>query len=69
MGRERVMTDYFNKIVHKTENRGRFCVFCPLGLWGVSAPTKEQAESEARHYFRQYFSDGEYDALIREQNL
>ena len=34
---------------------------CIKGLWGVTAPTKEQAENEAKHYFWLYFGDGEYD--------
>ena len=35
-------------------------VNCKKGLFGVSGPTKEQAMKEARHYFVQYFEDGEY---------
>ena len=34
---------------------------CSKGLWGVCAPTKKQAEDEAKHYFIQYFEDGEYE--------
>ena len=34
---------------------------CKKGLWGVVAPTLEQATSEGIHYFRQYYADGEYD--------
>ena len=34
---------------------------CNLGLWGVIAPTKEQALLEGSYYFSQYYSDGEYD--------
>jgi len=37
-----------------------FEVNCRKGLWGVVAPTKEEALREARHYFVQYFMDGEY---------
>ena len=48
---------------HKKDEFG-FCVDCALGLWGVSAPTQEEAEREARHYFVQYWGDGEYDHLI-----
>ena len=35
-------------------------VDCKKGFWGVSAPTKEAALSEARYYFMQYYRDGEY---------
>ena len=34
---------------------------CSKGLWGVCAQTKKQAEDEAKHYFWQYYEDGEYD--------
>lgn len=33
---------------------------CKKGLFGVTAPTKEIAENEAKHYFIQYWADGEY---------
>lgn len=36
-------------------------VKCNKGLWQVSAPKKEVAIAEAKHYFIQYFEDGEYD--------
>jgi hypothetical protein len=38
----------------------------PLGLWGVDCPNMETAQREARHYFIQYYLDGEYDALLSE---
>jgi len=56
--------DGFKRFTKHTKDECGFCVNCVLGLWGVSAPTKEQAENEARHYFAQYWSDGEYDHLI-----
>lgn len=34
---------------------------CKKGLWGVVAPTLNQATLEGVHYFRQYYADGEYD--------
>lgn len=40
---------------------GRHYIRCRKGLWVVSAPTKEEAEREAMHYFVQYLEDGEYD--------
>lgn len=45
---------------YKVTKDGRHEVNCNKGLFGVSAPTKEQAMKEARHYFIQYFKDGEY---------
>ena len=40
---------------------------CKLRLWGVTAPTIEIAEQEARHYFIQYDMDGEYDGTAKEK--
>ena len=45
------LEDYFN---------GEYSIKCKKGLWAVFAPTKEIAEREARHYFIQYYGDGEY---------
>lgn len=39
----------------------RVSITCNKGLWGVDAPTFEQALSEAMHYYLQYLDDGEYD--------
>ena len=39
---------------------GRVSIDCKKGLWGVNAPTMKQAMIEAKHYFLQYWSDGEY---------
>jgi alkanesulfonate monooxygenase SsuD/methylene tetrahydromethanopterin reductase-like flavin-dependent oxidoreductase (luciferase family) len=36
-------------------------ITCRLGLWSVTAPTKEGALREAQRYFALYFLDGEYD--------
>ena len=50
---------------HKKTKHG-YKVDCVMGFWGVIAPTKEEALREARHYFRQYFDDGEYDDPVDE---
>ena len=50
----------FKKNTKESESNGRFNIDCVKGLWGVSAPTKEDAKREAMHYFIQYFTDGEY---------
>lgn len=49
----------FDKCVIRT-CRGR-SIRCCLGLWSVSAPDRATAEREARHYWLQYFTDGEYE--------
>ena len=45
--------------VCKKTNQG-YSIECKKGLWGVYAPTKQEAEREAKHYFVRYFLDGEY---------
>lgn len=57
----------FEKITKRRQSRAGYRIDCRLGLWGVCAPTKEQAEREARHYFIQYFEDGEYDGFMTPQ--
>ncbi len=56
------MRDYFDKCVVRSLKGRR--ITCKLGLWSVQAPTAEQADSEARHYWIQYYDDGEYHKLL-----
>ena len=37
---------------------------CVHGYWGVMAADYNSALREARHYFIQYFGDGDYDKHI-----
>lgn len=39
-------------------------VSCRLGLWSVSGPDEVRVEAQARLYWIQYFTDGEYDELL-----
>jgi hypothetical protein len=39
---------------------GRHHIDCIKGLWGVNAENLQDAEREAKHYFIQYYGDGEY---------
>jgi hypothetical protein len=55
----------FDKCV--TRSHGGKSIDCRLGLWGIHACNIEDAEREARHYWIQYFRDGEYDALLQPQ--
>ncbi len=54
----------FEKCTKVKQAKGRVTVDCVMGLWGVDAPTLEQAIDEAKHYFLQYLSDGEYSSII-----
>ena len=55
------INESFEKHTEYTRVGGRHEVKCLSGFFAVSAGTKEDAMREARHYFIQYFSDGEYD--------
>jgi hypothetical protein len=37
---------------------------CKLGLWGVGSRDKDSLERNARHYWIQYYRDGEYDKIL-----
>jgi len=52
----------FEKCV-KRSDRGRQ-ITCKLGLWGVGSRDTDSLERNARHYWIQYYRDGEYDSLI-----
>lgn len=51
-------------IVRRTRDHGLLEIDCKLGLWSVSGADAERVENEARHYWIQYFQDGEYAALL-----
>ncbi len=50
----------FKKFTEHKKVGGRHEIDCTKGLWGVSAPSKDEAMTEAKHYFWQYYRDGEY---------
>ena len=56
--------DYKKWTVRKKTKHG-YMVKCRKGLWRVDAPTKEDAEREAQHYFALYFGDGEYVESVK----
>lgn len=56
--------DHFVDIVVHSLKNGRHIYGCPKGLWEVSSPDRKVAEREARHYFIQYYNDGEYSSHV-----
>jgi len=52
------ISELFDKCVVRT--CGGRSIRCRLELWSVFAPDAAIAEREARHYWIQYFEDGEY---------
>jgi hypothetical protein len=52
--------DAFNKFTRYKKTKFGHEVSCIKGLLCICAPDKVQAITEAKHYFAQYFSDGEY---------
>lgn len=55
------MTDIFDDNAEYEVTEYGHEIRCKKGLWGVTAPTKEEAMNEASHYYWQYREDGEYD--------
>jgi len=53
----------FHRDVKISEDGFGVGIHCRLGLWGVFAPTMEQALREAHHYYLQYYRDGEYGGI------
>jgi len=54
----------FVKCTKVKQSKNRVTVDCVKGLWGVDAPTMEQAIDEAKSYFLQYLGDGEYSDIV-----
>ena len=51
----------FERYTRTTAHDDGSCIIeCSLGLWAVTARNKSQAIIEAKHYFIQYWNDGEY---------
>jgi len=50
----------FDRCVVRKSKGSRYEIKCRLGLWEVEGPYRESVEGEARHYWQQYFADGEY---------
>lgn len=58
------MSEFNRCVTRKKTKSGYYEIECKLGLWGVMAPTKKEAENEAKYYFSQYKLDGEYSSII-----
>jgi len=54
----------FNRCINRNKTKNGYEIECKFGLWGVMAPTKKEAEKEAKYYFSQYKLDGEYSSII-----
>ncbi|HHZ68837.1 MAG TPA: hypothetical protein EYN67_12330 [Flavobacteriales bacterium] len=67
--RELTEFDKFYMCTESVKSKGSHSIDCRLGLWGVTAPTIEQAVSEAKHYFLQYLADGEYSSIVGGMNV
>jgi hypothetical protein len=54
-------------IRRRTLKDGSYQIWCRKGLWKVVSPNRALAEIQARHYWRQYKQDGEYDRIDASQ--
>ena len=58
------VSDKFEKCIErKLMKDGSIEIHCTRGLWAVFSMDHDKAEIEARHYWSQYDSDGEYSHL------
>ena len=55
-----IIDEAFTKNVSIAKMDDQWSAQCKKGLFAVFAPTEKQAVSEAKHYFIQYYEDGEY---------
>lgn len=54
------LDEAFDKFTIMSIKMGRFAIKCKKGILAVDVPTKSQAVREEKHYFAQYYADGEY---------
>jgi len=54
----------FYRCVNKRRVEQNVQIGCRLGLWYVESPNETVAELIARHYWIQYWQDGEYESLL-----
>ena len=59
-----LLDDIFEKCVTRRDKGTQ--IDCKLGLWGVGSRNKDSLERNARHYWIQYYRDGEYNSLLKE---
>jgi len=49
---------------YHTTGETAYGIGCKKGLWMVEGTDKEYVTNQAKHYFIQYWSDGEYDDIL-----
>ena len=55
----------FDKCTERKTKGGSLEIRCKLGLWSAEGRDHDAVEREARHYWAQYFRDGEYAKLLK----
>ena len=58
-----------NECTRTTFQGGTMMIRCKLGFWSCSGRDHDQVKREARHYFALYYSDGEYDEMLRKAGI
>ena len=61
----RTMRDKFEKCIKRKVRKSELEIKCVLGLWSVFGQDASRVETEARHYWIQYFNDDEYKDLLK----
>lgn len=57
-----------DQLFEQCVNRDKDGIECKLGLWAVHSKDRNIVESNARHYWIQYYRDGEYDSILNGDN-
>lgn len=55
----------FDQCTETSVDDGIMEIDCKLGLWAVSGCDHEAVLVEAKHYWVQYYRDGEYNELLK----
>ena len=63
-GRCAVDAGFDKCVIRKKRTTGSLEISCRLGLWSVEGSDHAFVEQNARHYWVQYYQDGEYAALL-----
>lgn len=64
---DRLAQDFERCVTLSRDKWFNYVYKCKLGMWSVSGSTSPKAKRHAMHYFRQYYADGEYNNLLRDQ--
>lgn len=54
-------SELFERCIIRKKTPDGYEITCRLGLWSVAGRWRPSVTQEAKHYWQQYFGDGEYE--------